>query len=96
MNPNNLKGLRKIRNKFAHSFENINFNTQQIKDLIHGNLKKIRHLSINIRALFYNWFITLNGDLLYRAKEVLTEKRKSKIYKFKPARNITFVEVDSF
>lgn len=49
-----------------------------------------------MRELFYNWFITLNGDLLYRAKEVLTEKRKSKIYKFKPARNITFVEVDSF
>jgi hypothetical protein len=49
-----------------------------------------------MRELFYNWFITLNGDLFYRAKEILTEKRKSKIYKFKPVRNITFVEVDSF
>ena len=96
MNTNNLKGLRKIRNKFAHSFENINFNTQQIKDLIHGNLTEITHPSTNMRELFYNWFITLNGDLFYRAKEILTEKRKSKIYKFKPVRNITFVEVDSF
>jgi DNA-binding MltR family transcriptional regulator len=33
-----LEGLRKIRNKFAHSFENIDFDTQQIKDLINGNL----------------------------------------------------------
>ncbi|MBL4861105.1 MAG: hypothetical protein JKX96_09760, partial [Acinetobacter sp.] len=90
-----LEGLRKIRNKFAHSFENIDFDTQQIKDLINGNLIELPPNS-STRKLFHNWFINLNHDLLYRSNEVLTDKRNSKTYKFKHIKNINFVEVDGF
>ena len=90
-----LEGLRKIRNKFAHSFENIDFDTQQIKDLINGNLIELPPNS-STRKLFHNWFINLNHDLLYRSNEVLTDKRNSKTYKFKHIKNINFAEVDGF
>jgi DNA-binding MltR family transcriptional regulator len=91
-----LEGLRKIRNLFAHSFENIDFNTQQIKDLINGNLFKLRPMELTIREQFHDWFIELNTCFLYRAKEVFADKRKSKVYLLKPIRNINLIEIDRF
>ena len=73
----------------------IDFDTQQIKDLINGNLIELPPNS-STRKLFHNWFINLNHDLLYRSNEVLTDKRNSKTYKFKQIKNINFVEVDGF
>ena len=42
-------------------------------------MKKLTLVALTVSALALN----------LSAKEVLTEKRKSKIYKFKPVRNIT-------
>lgn len=73
-----IQTLRKIRNRFAHSLEKIDFETDDIKSMLYtlptlGNSEEFKN---NSRAFFYHWASILLARLLWRNKFSLIEKRK--------------------
>lgn len=77
-----IQTLRKIRNRFAHSLEKIDFETNDIKSILYtlptlGDSEEFRN---NPRAFFYHWASILLTRLLWRNKFSIKEKRKESQY----------------
>lgn len=73
-----IQTLRKIRNRFAHSWENINFETNDIKAMLYT--LPVIGLSpeekLNSRTYFYNWASVFLARLLWRNQFCVKEKRQ--------------------
>lgn len=73
-----IQTLRKIRNRFAHAWENIDFETNDIKAMLYT--LPVIGLSpeekSKPKAYFYNWATVLLARLLWRNNYSKIEKRK--------------------
>lgn len=73
-----IQTLRKIRNRFAHSWENINFETNDIKAMLYTLpvLGLSPEEKLNARSYFYNWAAIFLARLLWRNQFCIKEKRR--------------------
>lgn len=72
-----LETLRKLRNKFAHTWENLNFESSDIKTIIFTLpvLGLSSEMKSNSRARFNNWAGVFLARLLWRDQFAIQDKR---------------------
>lgn len=70
--------IRKIRNRFAHTWENLNFETNDIKAMLYTLpvLGLSTEEKLNSRSYFNNWSSVFLARLLWRDQFSIRDKRK--------------------
>ncbi|MFW1945318.1 transcriptional regulator [Acinetobacter guillouiae] len=81
---NEINLIRKIRNEFAHTVYNADFNIQKVKDLcmtFKYSVPPDIGDKISVRGRFNMAAVALLAKLYYRPEYVITEKRRTKSWK---------------